>query len=228
MLHGNKLRGQFVLVRMKPKRDREKADNWLLLKERDGEARPGSDDAVVERETLSVATGRDMPAIAADADRVWSEKTGEVRTKGPRRAASAGKVRRDRPTVKVSAIAGARRAKAPPKISPQLCSAASQAPAGDDWLHEIKFDGYRMLARLKNGKVELRSRNDLDWTKKFPNWRRRWRGCRRKSRCSMAKSSTSPKAASPASRRYRAICRRERLRALSIWRSISFSSTAGI
>ena len=164
ILHGDKLRGKWALVRMKSRRDGDKADNWLLIKERDGEARPGSDDAVVRDETRSVATGRDMPAIAADADRVWSSKTGEVTSK----AAAAGKPRGDRPAVDVAAIAGARRAKAPPKVSPQLASPASQAPAGDDWLHEIKLDGYRMLARLEDGKVELRSRNDLDWTKKFP------------------------------------------------------------
>ncbi|MGO8917826.1 MAG: DNA ligase D [Stellaceae bacterium] len=167
ILHGSKLRGKWALVRMKSRRDGEKADNWLLIKEQDGEARPGSDAAIVERETHSVATSRDMPAIAADADRVWSSKTGEVTAKG-RGAARAGKPRRNHAGIDVAAIAGARRAKAPPQIAPQLASAATDAPAGDDWLHEIKFDGYRMLARLKHGKVELRSRNDLDWTQKFP------------------------------------------------------------
>ncbi len=94
ILHGSKLRGKWALVRMKSRRDGEKADNWLLIKEQDGEARPGSDAAIVERETHSVATSRDMPAIAADADRVWSSKTGEVTAKG-RGAARAGKPRRN-------------------------------------------------------------------------------------------------------------------------------------
>lgn len=167
ILHGAKLRGKWVLVRMNNRRDGDKGDNWLLIKENDSEAKPGSDTGVVEDETLSSATGRDMRAIAADADRVWSSKTGEETTKG-RRSARARKARERHLPVDFSGLIGARRAKTPPKISPQLATAAAQAPVGDEWLHEIKFDGYRMLARLRNGKVELRSRNDLDWTKKFP------------------------------------------------------------
>ena len=163
VLHGEKLRGKWALVRMKSRREGEKGDNWLLIKEQDGEARPGSDAAIVERETRSVATSRDMAAIAAEADRVWSSKSGGE-TKG-RRSRTA---RADRAAIDAAAIAGARRAKTPPKLSPQLATAAERAPAGDDWLHEIKFDGYRMLAHLRNGKVELLSRNDLDWTKRFP------------------------------------------------------------
>ena len=166
ILHGEKLRGRWVLVRMKRRRDGDKGDNWLLIKEQDAEARPGSDAAVVETETLSAASGRDMPAIAAEADRVWSSKAGGETTRG-RAAAGTGKARKGA-AVDAAAIPGARRAKAMPRIAPQLASRAAQAPAGDEWLHEIKFDGYRMLARLEKGKVELRSRNDLDWTGKFP------------------------------------------------------------
>jgi bifunctional non-homologous end joining protein LigD len=55
-----------------------------------------------------------------------------------------------------------------PRLAPQLAAVADAAPRGDEWLHEIKFDGYRMLAYLRGGKVELRSRKDLDWTDKFP------------------------------------------------------------
>src|SRR6516165_7934082 len=75
VLHGEKLQGKWVLVRLK-RRDGEKATNWLLIKERDALADPGSGDAVVQRETMSIASGREMTAIAAAADRVWSSKTG--------------------------------------------------------------------------------------------------------------------------------------------------------
>jgi len=57
----------------------------------------------------------------------------------------------------------------PPKwIKPQLCKLASKAPTGPSWLHEIKFDGYRIAARIDRGAVELLTRSGLDWTAKYP------------------------------------------------------------
>ena len=63
-----------------------------------------------------------------------------------------------------------RRARAgPPElIPPQLTQLVEAAPEGDDWLHEIKFDGYRMHARLDRGNVRLLTRTGLDWTHKYP------------------------------------------------------------
>ncbi len=157
-LHGEKLNGGFALVRMRNRRDRDKGDNWLLIKERDAAAKPGSDDAVLAAAN-SAATGRDMAAIANASDRVWSSKSGEVKTKqAPKKKAPAG----------LGKIPGARRAKSAPEISPQLANVAPAAPAGEAWLHEIKFDGYRLLAHVRDGKVVLRTRNGLDWTKRFP------------------------------------------------------------
>src|SRR6266851_146904 len=170
-LHGAKLHGAWALVRMKGRREGDKGDNWLLIKERDKDAVPGSDDAVVVQETLSASTGRDMAAIAQEADRVWSSKQGEVtkeRAKPKPRNAGAKQRETSPPAFDPSHLPGAKRAKSAPRLAPQLASAAEDAPRGDEWLHEIKFDGYRMLAYLRNGKVELRSRKDLDWTAKFP------------------------------------------------------------
>ncbi len=165
-LHGEKLNGSWALVRMGGRRrEDDKGDNWLLIKERDATAQPGSDDAIVERQMLSVASGRAMAEIAADADRVWSSKTGEETTTKRRPAKRAGD---PPPMLDVAKLKGAKLAASPPRLAPQLAGAAAQAPPGDDWLHEIKLDGYRMLAHLKRGKVELKSRNDLDWTGKFP------------------------------------------------------------
>src|ERR1700757_2840758 len=53
-------------------------------------------------------------------------------------------------------------------IKPQLTRLVDQAPEGPDWLHEIKFDGYRMHARLDRGAVRLLPRTGLDWTHKYP------------------------------------------------------------
>src|SRR5260221_226499 len=110
-------------------------------------------------------------AIAAKADRVWSSKQGgetKERAKAAPAKAGARKPKASPPAFDPSHFAGARRAKSAPRLAPQLATAADAAPRGDEWLHEIKFDGYRMLAYLRHGKVELRSRKDLDWTDKFP------------------------------------------------------------
>src|SRR5690242_4951862 len=56
----------------------------------------------------------------------------------------------------------------PEWIPPQLTQLVEAAPEGDDWLHEIKFDGYRMHARLDRGAVRLLTRTGLDWTHKYP------------------------------------------------------------
>jgi ATP-dependent DNA ligase len=92
-------------------------------------------------------------------------KTGEVPTKG--RKANRHAVQANPLPFDLSRLAGAKRAKAAPEISPQLAAAATHALVGADRLREIKFDGYRMLGHLSNGKARLRSRKDLDWTRKF-------------------------------------------------------------
>ena len=56
---------------------------------------------------------------------------------------------------------------APRWINPQLSKLATKAPSGSQWVHEIKFDGYRMAARIDQGKVTLLTRTGLDWTKKY-------------------------------------------------------------
>src|ERR1700761_9406566 len=56
----------------------------------------------------------------------------------------------------------------PDKVEPQLATLADAAPVGDDWLHEIKFDGYRMLAKIAGGRAQFVSRNGNDWSAKFP------------------------------------------------------------
>ncbi|MCC4634466.1 DNA ligase D [Xanthomonas dyei] len=63
---------------------------------------------------------------------------------------------------------GARDARCPTDVRAQLTLLREQAPDGDGWLHEIKWDGYRLLADLVDGRVQLRSRNDQAWTDRFP------------------------------------------------------------
>src|SRR5690606_15477795 len=69
---------------------------------------------------------------------------------------------------RASALEGATSLRDDEPIGPQLALAKPSPPAGEKWLHEVKWDGYRMLARLRDGTVQLRSRNDLDWTDRLP------------------------------------------------------------
>ncbi|TMJ68887.1 MAG: DNA ligase D [Alphaproteobacteria bacterium] len=103
---------------------------------------------------LSVASGRSLDAIAADRDWVWHSNRGD-NEKPPVQ------------TIAVQDISGARKRRIPDKLQPQLATLAGQAPDGPEWLHEIKYDGYRLLARIEGGKVRLITRGGLDWTAKF-------------------------------------------------------------
>jgi bifunctional non-homologous end joining protein LigD len=103
---------------------------------------------VVEESPLSVASRRSIAEIAADRDRVWESK-----------AATGAHPER---------IAGARKGALPDRLEAQLATQVEQAPDGPDWLHEIKYDGYRLIARIDRGKVRLFTRKGLDWTAKFP------------------------------------------------------------
>jgi bifunctional non-homologous end joining protein LigD len=66
-------------------------------------------------------------------------------------------------------LPGARKAAMPEFVSPQLATLVKEAPSGNQWLHELKFDGYRLLCHLHRGQVRLWTRNRKDWTDKFPN-----------------------------------------------------------
>ena len=148
-LKGKKLQGGWALARMGGKRGEK---NWLLIKEKDKYAKPGSDAEIVEKRPNSVLSGRSISAVAKASDRVWqSNRAAPKRLPGD-----------------PEAIAGARRRKLPRTIAPQLATLADSVPAGEGWLHEIKLDGYRMLARIEHGKVSLSSRNGNDWTARFP------------------------------------------------------------
>jgi bifunctional non-homologous end joining protein LigD len=166
-LNGEKLHGAWMLVRMK-KREGEKADNWLLIKERDSDARPLHEYDVLHEEPASVSSGRTLGEIAADADRTWhSDKAA-----GKKDGRVAGKLKRTRPSkaaaVDASKIAGAKKAGFLKEVEPQLARLAQRPPEGSEWVHEIKFDGYRLLGHVNDGEAVLKTRNQLDWSKRFP------------------------------------------------------------
>lgn len=161
-LHGEKLQGGWTLVKSHgSKYGGDKA--WLLFKEDDEYARTGAEAQIVDSRPNSVKTQRSLKQIAADPGRVWhSNKSAAENVKAAARKKS--KARAD-----PAHCAGARKAALPEFISPQLATATQLIPAGGGWVHEVKYDGYRILARIEAGAVRLFSRNRHDWTRKFPD-----------------------------------------------------------
>lgn len=155
-LHGEKLQGGWTLARMGGKAAAD-GENWLLIKRDDDKAVPGDDGEFVAAHPLSVVSGRTLEQIAAASDRVWQNGEAVVLR------SSAAKEDWD-----PARLAGARQSPQPERVAPQLAKLVEAPPAGDGWLHEIKFDGYRLVSRLDDGEVRLWSRNGLDWTERFP------------------------------------------------------------
>lgn len=147
-LHGEKLAGLWELVRIS-KPGGKKQDQWLLLKKRgDAWARPLAE----------------YDVITALPDSVVDKPLGLVEEREPRsdprpRAAASSDSEPD--------LSRAVRAPLPARLKPQLATLVSAAPAGDNWIAENKFDGYRMLARISDRKVRLVTRNGNDWTDKL-------------------------------------------------------------
>ncbi|MDB5905156.1 MAG: ykoU [Betaproteobacteria bacterium] len=159
-LDGEKLHGGWMLVRSHGgKYDKDKA--WFLIKERDAHARPEAEGAVVDDEPNSVASGRSLEEIAADPDRVWHSN------KSVAENVKTGAVKKQQPKFDAAALKGARKAPFPDFIEPELATLVKEAPAGAEWVHEMKLDGYRMLCRIENGQVQMISRNGKDWTANF-------------------------------------------------------------
>jgi bifunctional non-homologous end joining protein LigD len=161
-LRGEKLAGRWHLVRMGGEAG-EDGRNWLLIKSRDAEAVEAGDPSVLDERPLSVATGRSMDEIAADRDRVWTSE-GDGAGRAPEAAPS------EAPLPEPPADAPLR--PLPPTLRPQLPTLVSYAPRGDDWLHELKFDGYRFMVRIEDGGPRLITRRGFDWTERFPTLER--------------------------------------------------------
>ncbi|HEX3994326.1 MAG TPA: DNA ligase D [Acetobacteraceae bacterium] len=175
-LDGGKLHGSWVLVRMRWGKDTGKK-NWLLIKHRDDAAREGDADALLAQDK-SIASARSMEAIAAgkgrgpkpfmlavqdaaDPDAVWDSRHGLAADERKQRSAPPRRKSGPKKAVPKDATA------MPDFIPPQLCETGERPPSGSGWIHEIKFDGYRMQLRVQDGKATLRTRKGLDWTSRF-------------------------------------------------------------
>ena len=153
IVHGERLRGKWALIRMKTDRGKaSKRNNWLLIKEKDEHAVPGEGDANMEVDA-SVTTGRSLAEIAEGQTR-WGASKKTTRKAPPKPKA--------RPAV-------ASKASRPHAFVPvQLCKIADYPPHGGGWAHEIKFDGYRLQVASGGGRATVRTRRGHDWSDKFP------------------------------------------------------------
>lgn len=161
-LHGQRMKGEWVLVHMKGRDTKRKSgparQNWLLIKHRDEQAR--NEETLTTRFTRSVSTGRDMAGIAkglkpkkttkTKADAVWHsdpDKAVDNRAPNKPKSGKSGQLPEFRP--------------------PQLATLSSEVPEGDDWVFEMKYDGYRCQAAIAGDQVRLFTRNGKDWTDQF-------------------------------------------------------------
>lgn len=143
-LEGERMKGDWVMFRLKPKPG-EKAEPWMLKKVTDEFADPEDGDALVDNCVTSVTTDRTMAEIAAGQD-VWrSNRGGQKGGRGKRKASVAP----------------------PPFQEPQLATLVDEVPTGNSWMHEYKYDGYRLLLSVGDGVATAYTRKGLDWSDKF-------------------------------------------------------------
>ncbi len=164
ILHGERLKGKWVLVRMKPRRgERSKHENWLLIKERD-EYATEEKKPIIERALTSVRSGRTMEQIAGG-NVEWLKSGFHIKREADDPANNKGKPAKQ--SDKSAKGRPQKSGKPPAFVAPQLCTLVDAPTPGDDWMHEIKYDGYRAVAAVGGGKVVVYTRKGLDWTDRF-------------------------------------------------------------
>jgi len=153
-LDGSRLKGKWHLVRMRPKPG-ERSEPWLLIKSEDEFARPPGEPDITSEET-SHLTGRTSDEVAA-AGALRVDHAARTTEKRARKVALPD----------MGKITGARKKLLPTFVEPSQASPCERPPRGPKWVHEIKYDGYRIQARIDGGKIKLLTRKSLDWTERF-------------------------------------------------------------
>lgn len=159
-LYGQKMAGLWELVKIA--KGNEKQEPWLLFKKRDEFARSRAEYDVVSAMPDSVIVTPLTPASAppsthktlpspSTADKAFSKDQEKCISRA------------------LISIPGALESELPEKLSPQLATLAARAPSSRQWLYEIKFDGYRMMTRINQGKATLITRGGHDWSAKMPD-----------------------------------------------------------
>jgi bifunctional non-homologous end joining protein LigD len=154
-LDGARLKGRWHLVRMRP-RSGEKTEPWLLIKSDDEFGRHIGDREITDEEATSHISGRTNEELAT---------TGEIRKDHAARFRVARARKASLPNI--GELSGARPGRLPAFLEPSLAASCAKPPSGPKWIHEIKYDGYRMQARIDGRTICLLTRKKLDWTERF-------------------------------------------------------------
>jgi len=169
-LVGEKLTGAWTLVRTHLRASSDK-EQWLLIKERDEIARPSSEYDIVSEQPQSVISGALIkPKSSAKASTKTKSAPKAANKKSVETSAKKTSLKKmvvNEPALKKTVKTLSKKSPIPLTFSPELATLVSEPPAGD-WLYEIKYDGYRILTRVKNGEVHMFTRNGHDWTDKLP------------------------------------------------------------
>lgn len=175
VMHGKKLKGEFALVRMKGKQD----NAWLLIKHRDDYA---SKEDITEKDR-SVVSGNTIESLAGDSKaKTWkSNRRAAGKTSATKRSPKKSVQRKtitptaqnespqDARQVKdfLKAVSKKKKAKTPKDVKPMLATLVNKPFDQEGWLYEVKWDGFRSVSYLNKGAVDIRSRNNKDFNKKF-------------------------------------------------------------
>jgi bifunctional non-homologous end joining protein LigD len=190
-MNGSKMKGKWALIRMNPHHadgsSSKEKPQWLLIKEHDKYERDSTEPAITDQRANSSVTGRSINQIAVAQDHVWNSnrndpddpddpdpkpttKKSAPKTTTPSRAKKSPAVKsapkpRPIPAVSLDTLPHEHQ---PDFISPQLALETTSTPNTDDWMHELKLDGYRIQARKSGTQVQLLTRKGIDWTHRMP------------------------------------------------------------
>ncbi|WP_158785878.1 non-homologous end-joining DNA ligase [Granulicella sp. L46] len=179
-MNGSKMKGKWALIRMNHAAHGPKdKPQWLLIKEHDKYERGPGDPAITDERPNSSVTGRSIDQIAHAQDHVWNSNRSDplqsaaapksVAKSATKKSASASAKKPSPPPTPSIDLRDLPRERQPDFISPQLAFEAESTPDTDDWIHELKLDGYRIQARKSGNQVQLLTRKGIDWTHRMPD-----------------------------------------------------------
>ncbi len=154
-LRGKKLKGEWQLIQIK-----KDPKNWLLMKINDKEAQSQKEFDILKQEPLSIKSGKSLDEIAKNTKK-------NVTHQNKKSSIPVTKKKAKTSPIKLTNLTHVKKSVIPETIRPQLATLVDKAPSGNNWLHELKFDGYRIITIINNSEIKLLTRNQNDWTDKL-------------------------------------------------------------